>query len=179
MKALHVFVATLAAMLLGACAGPGARTEIPLEMPNGEKATIVAHNQQVPDYMLDRSRLALNYIVKGAEVQPEELAAVMKTTEACRLYTKEVRPNNLVAVISQGVVYAVAGGVGVGIGAKAFAGAKSSEYAQYGAWAGGMSGAANGLVTLGGQTYTFENCAKEALALFPQYKVRILQKSPY
>jgi hypothetical protein len=85
----------------------------------------------------------------------------------------------LVAVLSQGVLYAAAGYVGVGIGAHAFTGANATQYAKYGAAATGFAGAANGMVTMGGQTYTFENCGREVLALFPNYEVRVLNKSPY
>ncbi len=166
------------AVILGACASPGAVTKIPVNMPNGEKATIVAHSQSAPDWLMDRSKLALNYMVKG-EVSKEQLAAVAEGERACRIYTDTVRPSNLVAVASSGVLYAAAGFIGVGIGSQALTGAVQSEYAMYGAWASGVAGAANGMMTMGGQTYTFENCGREVLALFPQYEVRVLQKSPY
>ncbi|MFA5996204.1 MAG: hypothetical protein WC790_00560 [Candidatus Paceibacterota bacterium] len=165
-------------VLLGACAGPGPRVNISVTMPDGERATIVAHQQAVPDWMLDRGKLALNYIVKG-EVGAKQLAAVAETERACRIYTDTVRPSNLVGVVSSGVLYAAAGFIGVGIGSQAFTGAVQSEYATYGAWASGVSGTANGVVTLGGQTYTFENCGREVLGLFPGYEVRVLNKSPY
>ena len=90
-----------------------------------------------------------------------------------------MRPSNLVAVLANGALYAVAGYVGVGLGATAFTGAKFSEYGRYGGVAGAFAGSANGVVTLGGQTYTFENCGREVLGLFPGYEVKVLQKSPY
>lgn len=164
-------------MFLGGCAGPGARVEIPLAMPDGETATIVAHNQIAPDWLLDRDQLALNYITRR-NVSERQLAAVAETERACRIYTKTVRPHNLVAVLSSGILYAVAGFTGVGAGSQVFAGAKFLEYGAYGAGATGTAGAANGLVSIAGQTYTFENCGREVFGLFPQYEVRILNKSP-
>ncbi len=173
-------LAVLAAVLiLTACAGPGRRMTIPLTMPQGEVATIVAHNQTVPDWMLDRDKLALNYIVKG-DVSAKQLAAASEAERACRIYTGTVRPNNLVTVFSQGVLYGLAGYLGVGLGAKlAFSGAQFTDYGTYGGVAGAFGGSVNGVVTSGGQTYTFENCGREVLMLFPGYDVRVLHKSPY
>ena len=167
-------------MAVVGCAGPGKRVEIPVNMPgpDGGKATIVAHNQQAPDWMLSQKKLALNYIVKG-DVSAEQLSAVAEAECACKIYTKTVRPNNLVAVMSSGVLYAAAGFAGVGLGSQAFAGAKFLEYGVYGAAATGVAGLANGVITMGGQTYTFENCGREVLGLFPGYEVRVLNKSPY
>lgn len=170
-------IAAIAALLLSACA-PGEVTRIPVTMPDGERATIVAHDQQAPDWMLSRNKLALNFIVKG-DVSDRQLAAVSEAERACRIYTGTVRPSNLVAVLSNGALYASTGYVGIGLGATAFTGVSASEYAVYGATAGGFAGAANGIVTLGGQTYTFENCGREIFDVFPDYKTRILQKSPY
>ncbi len=173
-KKLQCFVAILASVvLLGACATQGERKEI-LVTVGKEKATIVAHKQSLPDWMLDRDTLTLNYIVKG-NVSKKQLAAIAETERACRIYTDTVRPSNLVAVLSHGALYATAGYIGVGVGSQVFAGAIQSQYAEYGAWATGIVGMANGIITLGGQVYTFENCGREVLALFPGYeKVRIL-----
>jgi hypothetical protein len=179
MKNVILKIAILAmAVFLGACASSGDAKRISLTMPNGESATIVAHNQSVPDWMLNRDKLKLNFIVKGG-VSDSQLGAIASTERACRIYTKTVRPSNLVAVFSQGILYAAAGYIGVGYGARAFVGTVPHQYAVYGAWATGMAGAANGVITLGGQTYTFENCGREILDLFPGYDVRVLQKSPY
>ncbi|MFZ3043792.1 MAG: hypothetical protein WA058_01650 [Minisyncoccia bacterium] len=182
MKNVLCSIAILASVLLTACAGPGPRKEIPLTMPGGEKATIVAHNQMAPDWMLDRNKMALNYVVKG-NINEKQLAAIAETERACRIYTDTVRPSNLVAVLSGGALYALAGYIGVGLGSRALAGAVQSQYAKYGAWASGVAGAANGVITLGGQTYTFDNCAMNVVGVFPEIfpgsKVRILTKSPY
>lgn len=178
MKTLQTGIVILAALLLGACATQGEREELPLTYPDGEKLTLVAHKQWSPDWLLDGSKMKLNYIVKG-DVTPKQLAAVAKTEEACRIFTEKVRPNDLVAVFATGVLYTAAGYVGVGLGAKAFTGVSSSQYARYGAAATGMAGAANGVITLGGKTYTFENCGREALSIVSQYGVRVLNKSPY
>ena len=168
----------MAMFLMAACAGPGKLTRIAVNMPDGGKATIVAHNQIAPDWLLDRKKLALNFIVKS-DVSSKQLAAVAETERACRIYTKTVRPSQLVAVASSGVIYAAAGYIGVGLGSKAFDYAVTSQYAKYGALASGFGGVANGIISAGGQTYTFENCGREVLALFPEYQVHVLQKSPY
>lgn len=176
MKNLLVILAS--SLLLGACASVGPATKIPISMPNGEKATIVAHSQSVPDWMLARDGLKLNFVTKG-DLSSKQLAAIAETERACRIYTGTVRPNNLVAVLSNGIIYTLAGYIGVGMGAKAFTGANHRQYAKYGAWASGAAGLANGVVSLGGQTYTFEACGREVLSLFPEYDVRVLLKSPY
>lgn len=174
-----LWIAVLASMIffLTSCASVGERKNIPVTIGN-ERVTIVAHNQPLPDWLLDKDTMAINYIVKG-DVSEKQLAAVAETERACRIYTNTVRPGNLVAVLSHGVLYATAGYIGVGVGSRVFAGTVQSQYAEYGAWATGIVGMANGIVTFSGQTYTFENCGREILALFPQYKVRVLQKSPY
>lgn len=179
MKKMTGWIAILASLLLGACASQGDAVRILGTMPGGEKFTIVAHNQSVPDWMLARDKLKLNFVVRGA-LSATQLTAVAETERACRIYTGTVRPSNLVAVLSNGVLYAGAGFVGIGLGAKAaFDGAKFTDYGKYGGYAGVFQGAANGIVTLGGQTYTFENCGREVLGLFPGYGVRIIEKSPY
>lgn len=180
MKNRLSLIAILASIFLTACAGPGERMQIPVTMPgtNGGKATIVAHNQQVPDWWLDQGQLALNFMVKG-DVDNDKLLAVAEAERACRIYTGTVRPSNLVAVLSGGALYALAGGIGVGFGSQAFPGAVQSQYQYYGAMASGTGGTANGVISLGGQTYTFENCGRELFDLFRGYEVRVLHKSPY
>lgn len=178
MKKVLRCVASLVAavVLLGACAGPGTRVEIPLTMPKGEKATIYAHDQQVPDWMLDGSQLAVNFMVKG-NATAEQLAAVAEAEKACRIYTKTVRPSKLVAVVSNGALYAAAGYIGAGLGARAYLPRVDTKaYARYGENASGFSGAASGIINTGGQTYTFENCGREVFILFPNYSVRVLAK---
>ncbi len=179
MKNVLCRIAILASIIvLGACATQGERINIPITMPDGERATIVANNQSAPDWMLAQGSLKVNYLVKG-DVTAKQIAAVVEAERACRIFTGTVRPSNLVAVLANGALYAAAGFVGVGLGAKAFTGVSSSAYGKYGAAASGFAGAANGIVTLGGQTYTFENCGREVLTLFPGYEVKVLQKSPY
>ncbi|MCX6786472.1 MAG: hypothetical protein NTU85_01475 [Candidatus Kaiserbacteria bacterium] len=171
------FAMLVVAMMLGGC-GAGQLVKIPLTMPDGEKATLVAHNQTAPDWMIRSGAMKLNFVVRG-DVSEKQLLAVARVEDACRIYTKTVRPNALVAVLSSGVLYAAAGYLGVGFGSQAFAGAVFSEYAKYGAMATGAAGLANGVISLGGKTYTFENCGSQVLGLFPGYDVRVLQKSPY
>jgi len=169
-----------AAVALGGCVGPGQMRIIRATMPGGESATIVAHNQQVPDYWLDKDRLALNFVVKS-DVSQTQLAAISSAENACRIYTDTVTPNDLVAVISGGIVYGATGFLGLGLGSQAISPMLDFvRYGKYGAAAGGMGGVANAFISnRAGRTYTFQNCGRELLDLFPQYKVRVLQKSPW
>ena len=166
-------------LLTTGCFGPGLVARTPLVMPDGEKATIIGHNQIVPDWMLADTDRALNYVVKG-DVSEKQLAAVAAVEDACRMYVDDVHPSNLVAVGTSAVLYALSGFLGVGAGSQALPGSTSFLlYGGYGAAATGLAGVANGVITLGGKTYTFQNCGREVLDLFPQYKIRVLQKSPW
>jgi hypothetical protein len=178
MKSIRL-VAVLAFALLSACATQGPLETIQETFPRGEVITLGVHNQSVPDYLLDQQKLQLNFLIKGKGVSAEQLAAIAKAEKLCRFYTGKVRPSNLVAVVSSGIIYAIAGGVGLGLGSQAFQGAVASQYARYGAEAGGFSGAANGVITLAGQTYTFENCGREVMEALPGYQIRVLNRSPY
>ena len=172
------WVALLATFTIIGCAGPGTLTRIPVQMPNGEKVTVMAHNQKVPDWMLSKNKLAFNFMVKG-EVTDTQLAAVKSTERAGRIYVKRVRPNDWVSVISNGFIYAAAGYVGVGLGSMAFPGSIPHQYAVYGAAATGLSGLVNGLIMRGGQTYTFEEFGRATFGFFPGYGITVLMKSPY
>lgn len=179
-KRFVALIATMAALM--GCAEQGPAEKISILMPRGEKATIYAHNQSVPDWMLDRSKLKYNYLVRGEAATEEQLQAIARVEGACLIYTDTVRPHTLVNVIINGVVYGVAGALGVGLGAHvAFSAAATagSNYYAYGGIAGGASGAANGLISSGGATYTFENCGQQVLGLFPQYDIKIMNKSPF
>lgn len=177
--------AILAALVFVAgCATQGAQKLIPVSMPDGQggvvNANIVVHPQNVPDWMLSQSKLKLNYIIRG-DLNPAQLEAVANAEVACRIFTNDTR-SNLVAIVSSAGVYALAGAVGLYFGSGAFSFATKvyqRESAMYGASASGFSGAANGLITMGGQTYTFENCGRELLALVPANGVKVLGKSPY
>ena len=177
-SSLRLGLTGLAMLTLSACAGPGALTRISADLGDGRLATIYAHDQQVPSWMLATDQLALNYIVKGEQTE-SQLAAIAGAEKSCRLYTRTSRPNELVAVVSNGTLYAIAGFVGVGLGSQAFVGTSFKEYGEYGAGASGFSGAANGVVQIGGKVYTFQNCGRELFELFDIQDVRILQTSPY
>lgn len=165
-------------VLLAACAGPGPRVNISVAMPDGEKATIVAHQQAVPDWMLDRSKLALNYIVKG-NVSEKQLAAVAEAERACRIYTDTVRPHELVAVVANGIVYGLVTAPFGGLASYALPGASARQYTEYVGIVSAGGGTASGIVQSGGKTYTFENCGRDLFGIFPGYEVRVLNKSPY
>ena len=171
-------VCGLAASLI-ACASDPRATTIGVAMPHGERATIVAHNQDVPDWMIGTDSLRLNFVVKG-DVSDDQLRAVAAVEGSCRIYTKTVRPNELVAVAINGILYGATGFLGTGGGAAlAFKGASFMDYGKYGGTSSFGGGVANGLIQGGGKTYTFEDCGREIFSIFPQYEVHILQKSPY
>ncbi len=166
--------AVLAAIFHTACVGPGAVTTIPVTI-EGKRATIIAHNQWAPDSWIDRDQMALNYVVLG-HINEKQILAVAETERACRIYTGVVHPGNLVAVVSDGILYATYGFLGFGIASQVIAGAKAVEGAIGGAAITGSAGAARSTVSLGNRIYTFENCGREVIALFPEYGVRIIQK---
>jgi hypothetical protein len=175
---LRAMSLALSAAILSACASPGELVAISLTMPRGEQATMYAHNQQVPDWLLDTNRLALNYIVLG-KATAEQVAAVAEAERACRIYTKTVRPNEWVAVGLNGALYLAAGFVGGGAGSQVFSGANFIKYGLDTGAVYGAGGLANGVIQMGGKTYTFENCGREILNLFPGYGAHVMQKSPY
>jgi len=172
--AVHGLAILLVAVVVGGC-GAGKMIQIPATYPDGERLTIVAHNQIVPDWMVAKSKLALNFIVKG-DVSEKQLAAVATTEGACRIYTKTVRPHDLVAVASYGVLFFGAGFAGGGIGSQVFPGVNSLSYGTYVGTVGGATGAASGTISLGGKMYTFENCGANALNAVSSYGVRVLTK---
>ena len=180
MKRRLVLIAVVTVAMFGiGCAGPGTLEKFSATYPEGEVLTVAVHDQKVPSWMLAKDKLAINYMVKG-EITPKQLAAVETTEKLCRLYTGKAQPSDLVLVLSQGVLYGLAGYTGVGLGAHAFGSAvHPNEYAQYGASATGLSGVANGTISLGGKVYTFENCSREALDIMSQYGVRVLTKNPH
>lgn len=171
-------VAMLMTFTLAGC-GAGTLTRRVVVMPGGEVATIIAHDQQAPDWLLDTDKRKLNFVVKG-NVSQNQLAAIAAVESQCKLYVGDVHPSNIVAIGSTAVLYAIAGFGGVGLGSQALSNMLSFvDYGKYGAAATGLAGAANGIISLGGKTYTFQNCGREVLDLFPKYGIRVLQKSPW
>jgi len=179
MKTASRIVILASIIVLSACAGPGARTEIPFTLPSGKTGTLVVHDRQVPSFLIADEERALNYMYTG-ERSKENLDAIAVAENTCRLYVGKAHHSNLVAILSSGVLYSIAGGIGVGLGSQAFNGAVFSEYAEYGAAASGFSGAANGIITLGGKNYTFQNCGEVVLNADTRYKeIKIMRDSPY
>ena len=172
-------VVLVAVFLSTACASQGERRLILFTMPDGEKATIVAHNQVVPNWMIDSDTYALNYMIAGGAPTEKQFAAVEKAELACREYARVVHPHDSMTVLVDAVIFGAAGAAGGGIGAIAFPGAIIGQYAMYAAASGGFFGAGYGALTLGGKVYTFENCGREIMSRFPNYKVQVLLKSPY
>lgn len=172
-------LAVMATLMLGACAGPGARVEIPFTLPTGKTGTLVAHNRQVPSWLIADNGYALNYMYTG-ELSKDKLAAVAEAERACRLYTGTVHPSNLVAVVSGGFLYGVIGFPIGGLASKAFTGAQFNEYAKYFSIASAGGGLSNGIITLGGKSYTFQDCGEVVLSSDSAYKdIKILRDNPY
>ncbi|MCX6787074.1 MAG: hypothetical protein NTY93_00930 [Candidatus Kaiserbacteria bacterium] len=147
-------------------------------MPDGQKMTRVTHGQVVPSWMLATGKLTLNYEVKG-EVTDTQRAAVATVEKAGRKYVRETR-NDFISVLSSTILYGIAGYAGGYLGSKAFHGADPQEYGAYAAAATGLAGLANGLVSLGGKTYSFEVFGMQTLdGMFPAYGIKILIKNPY
>jgi hypothetical protein len=179
-KKLFQGLAVLAALLLSACATPGPAEKYTVTMPQGKKkATIVAHARPMPSWAYATDKLKLDFIVKG-DVTNDQLAAIAAAEDGCRWYAGKVHPSTLVSVMTNGVIYAAAGYIGVGLGAKqAFDRVSMSDYGTYGGFATGASGAVNGIVTLGGKNYSFQNCGRELMAAFPEFGARVLINGTY
>lgn len=166
-------------LLTSACASQGNRMLIPISMPGGEKATIVAHNQVYPNWLIDKDTYKLNYLIVGQEPSNKQFAAIDEAERACRKYTGAVHPLDSVVVGTDALIYGAAGAAGGALGSLAFSFAKEIQYAIYAGASGGSFGGAYGLLTLGGKIYTFENCGREVMGSFPTYGVRVLQRAPY
>lgn len=182
MKTLCRIAILASIIVLSACAGPGARTEIPFTLPSGKTGTLVVNDRQVPSWMIADSERALNYMYTG-ELSKDKLAAIAVAEKTCRIYTGKAHTSNLVAVASGAGLYALAGYAGLFIGSGFLTGITSkqqAEYGGYGASASGFGGAANGIITLGGKNYTFQNCSEVVLSADPAYRdVKIMRDSPY
>lgn len=179
---LRLGIGLIATSLLAACASQGRETRIALPpMPRGEQACMVAHDLKVPNWMVADSKRKLDFYTLSScnEITAEQLQAVASIEQMCRVYTGTVHPSNLVAVASGTILYTVMGAVGVGTGSQAFPGASFRRYAMYGGLAAGFSGGANSMITLGGKSYTFQNCGREFLARFQQYGVSGIISSPW
>lgn len=166
-------------ILVSGCAGPGEMVKIPVTTSEGT-ATIVAHNQKVPSWLLATDQLEFNYVYKG-DLDATALSDVGNVQGACRIYTKTVRPNELVAVVLNGVVY---GGIGFPFGGLASMASKGADFVQYGQYNGTSytgGGVANAVIQMGGKVYTFQSCGQQVFALFNKYKdsLRIIQDAPY
>lgn len=167
------------ALLTTACASQGERVLISVSMPDGEKATIVAHNQVFPNWMIDKDTYKLNYIILGKAPSDKQFAAIDEAERACREYTGVVHPLDSITVATDAIIFGAAGAAGGGIGSLAFPFAKAAQYAMYAGASGGFFGGAYGALTLGGKVYTFENCGREVMGRFPAYKVQVLLRTPY
>lgn len=179
MRKMPCVIVLVVALFTAACASQGKRVEMPFTMPDGEKATIVAHNQLVPNWMIDSDTYGLNYIMSGGKEQTEkQYAAVNETERVCREFTTVVHPHDAVTVLVATLMFGGAGAAGGGIGALAFPGAIIGHYAMYSAASGGLFGGAWGALTLGSKIYTFENCGREVMSRYPRYGIQVLLKSP-
>lgn len=167
-----------------ACASGPEKTElIKLTMPNKEDATIVTFNKKVPNWVdwlfSDGRHQHLSFVVPG-EVTPVQIDAVGRIETACRKYVTIAHPSDGVDVAFKVLDFALTGGLGSALGSYAFPYASASQYFKYGMASGGSFGAGYAFITLGGKTYTLQNCGREIASLFPGYNIkRVLQESPY
>ena len=179
MKKLHVLFAILAicALLFTGNANAGGLTEKSVTMPDGRSATIIAHEQILPNWMIPISSLHMNCLVVG-DVTKEKLAMISKVEDMSRNYTKSVTPNAFVSVSTNTLLYTAVGYIGVGLGSMAFPTVIPRQYAWYGAAATGFVGLANSLISLGYKNYTFEIFGQQFFAQNQGFGITVLIKSP-
>ncbi len=172
---------------LSACASPGERVRIDLDLPGPQGGHITASvcNQHVPDALIAPSKRCLNFFAKRylSNAEIATLTApdgpIGKTSTFCRTIEDKAHPNRFVAIAFNGVLYGFVGFLGVAAGSQAFAGADFLQYGQYGAGATGMAGVANGILTTGARDYTFAACSREVLEAFSGYGLKVFMKLPY
>lgn len=181
LKKIAGWIAVLAILVLTGCAGPGQRKEIALTVPpvdggrGPDRLTIVVHDRQVPTWLLDRDKLALNYLVKGPAVSEKQLAAVKAVEGACREYSRLSRPHPAVTIGIHSLLFGITNGFGLRIASEAYRGTRADEYWRYGSVTGAVSGAASGLVLSGDQKVSpFEDCGEEVFFAAPR-GIRILR----
>ena len=190
----------LCAFLAG-CMGPGKPVDIDINLPVAthsatqsaygsvdpqkaicSKLTIHTYNRQVPAYLLATDKLALSYIT-NCNSATNASAAVDQANVGCRLYTKANRPSDLVAVIVGTTVYAMSEFPFALGGASLFNHAKILQYGGNAASEEGGGGFGNGIVSLGGKVYTFDNCGKgvfeSATRAGNDFNIVILEESTY
>jgi hypothetical protein len=143
---------------------------------DGQQGVIVARDEKLPGWFPGTGETASYVVTGGATPSERQTAAILAAETACKRYM-ETRPNELVAMLTSGILYGVFGGIGLGIGAEAFAGTNAREYFRYGAAASGFTGMANGLVTSGGREYEYAGCLN---AIIPDTTgVRAIFESPW
>lgn len=160
----------LTAALLTAACSQGERMYHTFTMPDGEKATIVDHQNHFPQWMV--IGYPQSYIIEGDEPTKKQLAALDVVEGVCEDHVRTVHPHNSVTLVVDAALFGAAGAAGGAIGSLAFPFAKASQYAMYGAASGGLFGMAYGGFTISGKNYTFQSCSREVFARFPKYKVQ-------
>lgn len=166
-------IAILATVVLGACAGPGKMIKESFII-DGQRGTMLTYDQQGPKWTLDVNRMKMSVIVKG-DLTERQLAAIAEGERVCRIYADATHPSNLVAVVSDGVLYGALGYIGAGIGAHAFPRAIPDEYARYVGTVAAASGVGTGIRSIGSKKYSFENCSQMIMANFMS-SVRVLRE---
>lgn len=169
-------VILIVAFLATGCVSQGERVLTRVTMPDGEKATIVSYNNNVPKMFL--RDYAMSYIVGGESPTDKQLAAVTEVERACTEHTRIVHPHIAVTIGTYAVLFGAGGAAGGALGALAFPGAIVGQYAEYAAAAGGTFGAVYGGTINSGKNYTFQSCGRELLSRFPKYGVRATIDSP-
>lgn len=167
-----------ALFMLAACAGAGDRVDIGVDVPapiapTAGGATRVAdattpktihlvihtHNQKWPTWMIATDKLVLDYIT-GDDSAVNSAEAIEAVQRSCRIYTSTSRPNEIVAVVLNGAVYAAAEFVPAMGGASLFKGAKVLRYGGNASSEEFGGGIGSGIIQMGGKVYPFANCGK-------------------
>lgn len=173
----HMGVTVLIAVFLTTgCVSQGKRVLTRVTMPDGEHATIVSYNNNVPKMFL--RDYAMSYFVVGKKPTDKQLAAVTEVERACTEHTRIVHPHIAVTIGTYAILFGGAGAAGGALGALAFPGAIVSQYAEYAGAAGGTFGGVYGGTINGGKNYTFQSCGRELLSRFPKYGVQATIDSP-
>jgi hypothetical protein len=157
------------------------RCIITIMFPDGETVSMADNIQKLPNWLTPLSHMKVNIAVRG-DVTQEDVDVAKALETGCRDHVKTIRPNPLVTVLSSGVLYGAAGFAGGGAGSQAFPGAAFKPYGMDYAAAMGLSGMANGIISLGVEKrYILDNCAAIDLGLTKKYKerIRVLSSIPY
>lgn len=146
--------------------------------PKIRHLVIHAHNRIWPAYLQATDKLVLDYITdQYSALNAADAVAIVE--KQCRIYTKDTRPNDLVAVLIGTTVYGASEFPFMVAGSSVFRGAKVLQYGAYGSASEAGGGFGNGIISLGGKLYTFQNCGRGIFERAKDFGIVILDQSPY